>query len=164
MNKIIFLLLLLPLLSVGQESKDQESQDDSLRWVLLPVDKAGELFNQCSRANPKYQKIIKTDEEDCKKGIALILQKREVIERKLNNILGNYTYQLAGYQNKKNDFIYFNCGLTDTHKEKNMKWKENPIITCDGSTGYWGVSFNIKTNELILFQTNGPQWRQLDKL
>ena len=108
MNKILLILLLLPLLSVGQESKDQESQDDSLRWVLLPVDKAGELFNQCSRANPKYQKIIKTDEEDCKKGIALILQKREVIERKLNNILGNYTYQLAGYQNKKNDFIYFN--------------------------------------------------------
>ncbi|NQY07890.1 MAG: hypothetical protein HRT71_00030 [Flavobacteriales bacterium] len=165
MKKLFLIILLVPMLAILQSYMAPDKLSETLRWSIIKTGKSIALFEQCSRSEPEFKKLIDVEPISYAKAFIRLQEMQAVIEKKISNRLINYTIQVAGFKTKdKVEKIYFNCFLTDKHAEKEMDWQNTAVVKCDGSNANWGMVYNTETNNFELLKTNGPARVNVDNV
>ena len=129
MKNLLLILFLVPLMAMVNPSAQPDKLSQTLRWSIIKTGKSIALFEQCSRSEPEFKKMVDLEAGDYAKAFKRLEEKQAVIEKKISNRLINYTIQVAGFKTKdKVNKIYFNCFLTDKHAEKEMDWKNTAVV------------------------------------
>lgn len=122
------------------------------------------INKQCSRSIPKKIKKFWVVEETQINLLHKNFNKIKEVRAKLccwtNGIIENieeYGYQYVGITIKKKKYIYINAFHTSMFDFDNIgnKWKTKPIIVCDGGDYFWGILFNLETQEFEQLAING---------
>jgi len=140
------------------------SQETQLKWTVLPIENAEEVFNQCSREAPKFRKVISLDSSVYVHAINQLKAQSEKLYEKVKVRIDDYTLQLVAYKHKRKEYIYINANNKDPFLDQKMKWKEQAIIWCDGNKSSCGLVYDVQQNCFIDFVTNGPVVSRFEKL
>lgn len=155
MKKIVFLFLLfIPFVAFSQSDTNQMKYIPQY-GTILSSNNGEKIMNQCSRSIPenidKYFDLTKENIELLESNFRKILAIKSTrccfkgweVEK-----LENYGFQYIGVEINNRKYIYLNAFIIDgeddfTNWYKN--WKVAPIVMCDGGEGFWGVLFDLET-------------------
>jgi len=132
---------------------------------MLDSSRGHAVMDQCSRSVPKNvsvfwnptQSDMKKIEQNLKKLLSLKASACCLMGYKLDSLNG-YAFQYVGVVVKKKKYIYINAfraGSDDYLIRFFEKWKTDPIIACDGGSGFWGVLYDIENSTFEQLAFNG---------
>ena len=135
------------------------------KYITTLTEESGKsLMNQCSRKS--YKEVNKFWVIDTLNLNNLITHFKEITTQKADNRqkiteLSNYGYQLIGIEINNKKFIYVNAfGIGEENPDQTRdsllkNWRFKPISVCDGGDYFWGILFDIETNEFSQLSING---------
>lgn len=131
-----------------------------VRSTVLKPEKAKMITNQCSRQAPEKFETTWTPTE---KDISELESQLKAIEKANGDTqrqeqfvknVKDYYRQYIGLVIDGQKLIYINAFHSDS-KQKNFNWKEEPVISCDGGTWFWGILYNPNKKEFFDLVFNG---------
>jgi hypothetical protein len=133
-------------------------------FTVLDTSKGTRLLKQCSRASPDSvtgfwvvtPKDINLLEVNFRKILLLKAKQCCLINGNLGT-LKQICYQYIGVIIKNKKYIYINAFAVDQDELDSYlkRWKNDPIIICDGGTSEWGVLFDLKQKSFCQLAFNG---------
>lgn len=134
--------------------------------VTLDSTLAKAVLRQCSRSTtPKkvksYWKPTQNDieglENNFKKLYSLTSNTCCFFGRSIDS-LQKFGFQYAGVVMNRRKYIYINAfslSSLDYYKSKNIDLTKQPVIPCDGGSRFWGVLFDVETQQFSYLSFNG---------
>lgn len=165
MKKILAIILIISPLYLYCQPSSVSYDFIPLYSTVLASENGDKMMNQCSRSVPenidKYFDLTKENIELLESNFRKILAIKSTgccfngweVEN-----LENYGFQYIGVEINNRKYIYLNAFIIDgdddfTNWYKN--WKVAPIVMCDGGDGFWGVLFDLETQNFSQLSING---------
>lgn len=126
----------------------------SPRGVVLLGQVARPLFKQCSRQSPSANGYWNPTNGDIEK-LELLWPKFMVPQARKMKLpmkmpLQNFYRQYAGFMRNGRRVIYINA-----FQYPDAKWKQQAVVVCDGGPSFFGVEFDVKSQQFTNLAFNG---------
>jgi hypothetical protein len=142
------LILIFLLLSSVQAASNTNWQTYG---VILRGAEAKGLLRQCSRASPEK---VSAQWTPSKTQIAQLEEKLPAFQKTLkplNGLRSSFYRQYAGFIAGGRKLIYVNLFPSNV----DPKWRSRAVIVCDGGEQFWGVEFEVDTENFVNVAFNG---------
>lgn len=134
--------------------------------VIIDSAQTKALLKQCSRSTtPKkvksYWKPTQNDIERLESNFNKLYSQTSntccFFGRSIDS-LQHFGFQYAGIVMNRRKYIYINAfslSSLDYYKSKNIDLTKQPVVPCDGGSRFWGVLFDVETQQFSYLSFNG---------
>lgn len=120
------------------------------RVILISQQAGPKLMNQCSRSAP--HKITSYWKPTAEQVNGLEARLPSFLESIKARPISEFDRQYIGFSRNAKRYIYGNFYIRETAVAHDDRV---PVIACDGGDDFWGVVFDIESEEFSDFSTNG---------